>query len=92
MGRRRILVVDDEDDGRTALAALLAAAGHLALDVADGPAALEAARSFRPEAILLDLGLPHMDGYEVAKRLREEHKDQKMLIIAVSGYERDPPF
>lgn len=85
----RILVVDDEADMAEAFAELLEANGHTALAVNDGPSALEAARTFEPEVVLLDLGLPDMDGYEVARRLREEYGDTKMLLIAVTGYKAD---
>ncbi len=86
---RRILVVDDEQDMAGAFAALLEADGHETLAVNDGPAALVAARTFAPEVVILDLGLPEMDGYEIAKRLREEHGDKKLLLIAVTGYQSD---
>ncbi len=86
---RRVLVVEDEEDTRTALAEFLVEVGHEAVAVRDGPAALETARSFHPDAVLLDLGLPKMDGYEVARQLREEHKGEKILIVAVSGYGSD---
>lgn len=82
---RRILVVDDNLDAATSLSDLLRIAG---MDVAvahDGPATLELARVHRPEVIVLDLGLPQMDGYEVARRLRLEHGDQP-LIVALTGY------
>jgi CheY-like chemotaxis protein len=52
----------------------------------DGPAALEAAVPYRPDIVLLDIGLPGMDGYEVARRLREQHGLEDALLIAVTGY------
>ena len=52
----------------------------------DGPSALAEARSFRPEVVLLDIGLPGMDGYEVARALRSEPDGEQALIVAVSGY------
>ncbi|MBI3924636.1 MAG: PAS domain-containing protein [Armatimonadetes bacterium] len=85
----KILVVDDELMIATALTGLLRKQGHQARVVSDGAAALEAARAFQPEVVLLDLGLPDLDGYEVARRLREEHRDRKMLLIALTGYGRD---
>jgi CheY-like chemotaxis protein/two-component sensor histidine kinase len=87
---RRILVVDDERDTAEVLAELLEARGHTALAVHDGPSALEAARQFKPEVILLDLGLPEMDGYEVARELRRDYAGQPLLLVAVTGYQRDP--
>src|SRR5262249_19256454 len=68
----RVLVVDDNRDAATSLAILLELEGHEVYLAHDGPAALAAARNHRPEVILLDIGLPGMDGYEVARRLREE--------------------
>ena len=81
---------NDEQDTRNTLATLLRIAGHEAVAVPDGLAALEATRSFRPDAVLVDLGLPEMNGYEVARRLRDEHKGEKLLLIAVTGYQNDP--
>jgi two-component system, chemotaxis family, CheB/CheR fusion protein len=86
---RRILVVDDEKDAAEGLALLLKRAGHQTLAVNDGPAALAAIGTFDPEVVLLDLGLPKMDGYEVARRLRQEHGDKKILVCAVTGYQND---
>ncbi|MEO8054150.1 MAG: CheR family methyltransferase [Acidobacteriota bacterium] len=84
---RRILVVDDDEDIMRMMSDLLEGDGHQALAVNDGPAALAAIPTFRPEVVLLDLGLPGMDGYEVARRLREEHGEKKILLIAVTGYQ-----
>ena len=81
---RRILYVDDNIDTAEAVAALLAATGHEVHVVHEGAAALEAVRAMRPELVLLDIGLPAMDGYEVARRLRAEHPD--LLIVALTGY------
>jgi two-component system, chemotaxis family, CheB/CheR fusion protein len=86
---RKILVVDDEEDVAFALAERLEEEGHQTLAVNDGPAALAAVRKFAPEVVLLDLGLPEMNGYEVARKLREEHADKKIFLIAVTGYQKD---
>ncbi len=86
---RRILIVDDEKDTADVLAELLEEDGHKALVVNDGPSALGAIGTFDPEVVLLDLGLPEMDGYEVARRLREANPDRAFLLIAVTGYQRD---
>jgi two-component system, chemotaxis family, CheB/CheR fusion protein len=86
---RRILVVDDETDTAESLAELLGENGHEALAVADGPSALETVGTFHPEVVLLDLGLPGMDGYEVARRLRADDAGRKLLLIAVTGYQSD---
>jgi two-component system, chemotaxis family, CheB/CheR fusion protein len=88
---RRILVVDDEKDAARLLAEFLESDGHRTLAVNDGPAALTALETFEPEVVLLDLGLPGMDGYEVAARIREQDRHRKLLLIAVTGYRSDAP-
>lgn len=85
----RVLVVDDNIDTATGLARLLKFFGHDVQVAYDGPAALEAARAHHPEIVLLDIGLPGMDGYEVVKRLRMEECCKDSLIIAASGYGQD---
>jgi len=82
---QRILVVDDNRDTAMSCARLLKAMGHDAQTAFDGVAAIEAAREFKPQAILLDIGLPGMNGYEVAKTLRDEGFASE-VIVAVSGY------
>ncbi|MES2570599.1 MAG: ATP-binding protein [Verrucomicrobiota bacterium] len=84
--RRRIIVVDDNVDTAQALMRLLKRAGHDLHVAYDGYSALEKARAYRPEVVLLDIGLPEMDGYEVAARMREEPQCANALIIALSGY------
>lgn len=86
---RRIMVVDDERDVGDSLADLLQEDGHDVLPVKSGSAALDAVRTFAPEVVLLDLGLPEMDGYAVARKLRDDHGNQEMLLIAVTGYQND---
>jgi len=79
--------VDDNVDAVRSLAMVLETFGHVVDTAHDGPAALEAAGKFRPEAILLDIGLPRMDGYEVARRLRQQlRQDDKVLLVALTGY------
>jgi PAS domain S-box-containing protein len=84
--RARILVVDDNVDMVRALVRLLELLGHDVQTAYDGPTAIETARVHRPEFVLLDLGLPGMDGYQVATRLRQEQGSQDAVIIAVTGY------
>jgi signal transduction histidine kinase/DNA-binding response OmpR family regulator len=82
----RVLLVDDNIDGARVLARLLRADGHR-VDVAhDGSKALEIARSAPPDVVLLDIGLPGMDGYEVARRLREAGPSSRAMIVALTGY------
>ena len=82
----RILVVDDNVDTARGMARLLKLLGHEVAVAHDGPEGIEAARRHRPEFVLLDIGLPGMDGYEVASRLRREECCKDAVIIAVSGY------
>ncbi len=84
--RHRVLVVDDNQDAAQLLAEALRALGHEALVAFDGPSAISSAEAFQPEVVLLDIGLPLMDGYEVARRLRELHPDRGLRLIAVTGY------
>jgi two-component system CheB/CheR fusion protein len=85
-GQARVLVVDDNVDLARGLARLLKLLGHEVQMVHDGPSALEAARAFRPVVVLLDIGLPGLDGYEVARRLRREDWGRDAQIIAITGY------
>ncbi|HEX9671317.1 MAG TPA: ATP-binding protein [Thermoanaerobaculia bacterium] len=82
----RILVVDDNRDAAESLGVLLRMWGHETLLAYDGPAALEEVRRARPEVVLLDIGLPEMDGYEVARRLRRRKEGRDLLLVAVTGY------
>lgn len=83
---KQILIVDDNIDSGEMMAALLEAWGHHPLHVADGPAALEAMAQRVPDVVLLDIGLPGMDGYEVAARIRASYDPRQVHIIALSGY------
>lgn len=85
----RILVVDDNQDGANALSELIRIWGHDALAVHDGPSALAAIHTFRPQAILLDIGMPGMDGFEVARRIQAEHGPAAPTLIAMTGYGRE---
>jgi CheY-like chemotaxis protein len=82
---RCVLVVDDNADSAETMAEMLKMWGHEVHTAHDGPGALEAARAQQPDAVLLDLGLPIMDGYETARRLRQEGLAGK-LLIAVTGF------
>jgi CheY-like chemotaxis protein len=79
--------VDDNVDAAESLALLLRLAGHEVRVVHDGPAALETAQAYHPDAVLLDIGLPGMSGYEVAERLRAE-PGGAALLVALTGYGR----
>jgi CheY-like chemotaxis protein len=82
----RILVVDDLADAADSLALVLRLLGHEVRTAYNGPAALIAAEQFHPHVVLLDIGLPALDGYQVAKRLRQMPLLQRPCLIAVSGY------
>ena len=82
----RVLVVDDNRDTASGLSRLLTLIGHDVQVAHDGPAAIEQARIHRPEIVILDIGLPGMDGYQVAKQLRRETCCKYSVIIAASGY------
>ena len=87
--KRRILVVDDNVDAAEALGELLRDYGHEVATAHDGPQALDNARLHHPEIILLDISMPEMDGYEVARRMRGELGLGDALLIALSGYGED---
>jgi two-component system, OmpR family, response regulator len=79
------LVVDDNRDAATTLSRLLAAAGFRVATCFDGPAALAAADRFRPDACVLDINMPGMNGYELGSRLRALHPDHRPVLAAVTG-------
>ena len=82
----RVLVVDDNHDAAEAAAVFLAMAGHEVKAVGDGGEALACAPVFAPDVVVLDIGLPGMDGYEVARRLRGVAETRSSLLIALTGY------
>lgn len=83
---RRVLVVDDSRDAVEMLVDLLNGWGHEVAVASDGVEALERAAAFVPEVVLLDIGLPRLDGYEVARRLRSARAEPAPLLVAVTGY------
>ena len=85
-GVHRILLVDDDDDVAESMGALLAMDGHTVSTANNGIVALETLHAFEPDVILLDLGLPGVDGYEIARRIRSETVEEDLVIIALSGY------
>ena len=82
----RVLVVDDNVDAAQSLGLLLEASGHDVRTAYDGPTALEAALDYRPNVVLLDIGLPGIDGFEVAKRLRQQPDLSGVVLVAMTGY------
>lgn len=82
----RVLVVDDNADAAAMLELLLEAAGHDYRTAYDGPSAIQAALDYRPDVVLLDIGLPELDGFEVARRLRQQHALSNIVLVALTGY------
>jgi two-component system CheB/CheR fusion protein len=82
----RVLVVEDYTDTAESLRILVSAWGHEARIARDGPAALDAVGDYLPDVVLLDIGLPGMDGWEVAIRLRQVPELVRCVLIVISGY------
>ena len=82
----KVLVVDDNVDAAKSLGLLLEASGHEVQTAHDGPTALSVALDFRPNVVLLDIGLPGIDGFEVAKRLRHQPHLGSLVLVAMTGY------
>lgn len=85
-GRSRILVVEDNKDARDMLRVLLTLAGHEVREASDGPSGIEMAEATAPDIVFVDVGLPGMDGYEVARRLRAKRRSQDLFLVALTGY------
>src|SRR5205807_8404953 len=83
--RRRVLIVEDQADAREIMRLALEAAGHVVFEAADGVEAVDAAQRLMPDAAFVDIGLPIVDGYEVARRIRALPKGPAMLLVAVTG-------
>ncbi|NVI97629.1 response regulator [Myxococcus sp. AM009] len=83
---RHVLLVDDHTDSRQLVRELLEMEGHTVSEAEDGPSGLARARELRPEVVLLDIGLPGLDGYEVARALRSTDEGRDLVLIAVTGY------
>ena len=84
--RTSVLIVDDNLDAAESLAELMRECGHFVRTAHDGPTALRDAAAFRPDVIVLDLGLPDLDGYEVARRLRADERLASTVVVALTGY------
>jgi two-component system, OmpR family, response regulator len=85
----RVLVVEDNADAAESLALLLRMHGHQALIARDGHAALREAEASQPDVVLLDIGLPGLDGYEVARQIRGRSRGKPPFVIAISGHADD---
>ncbi|HET8669948.1 MAG TPA: response regulator [Candidatus Saccharimonadales bacterium] len=86
---RRVLIVDDNVDTADSIRMLLERSGHKVTVAYSAAKALEVATEFQPEVVLLDIGLPEMDGYQVARRLRLESRLKDVKLIALTGYGQD---
>ncbi|MDQ7980148.1 response regulator [Paraburkholderia sp. SARCC-3016] len=84
--KRRVMIVDDSVDGAESMSVLLEMLGHEVRVVYDGASALSAAPEFKPEVVILDIGLPDLDGYQVARALRLQPETAGALLIALTGY------
>jgi CheY-like chemotaxis protein len=87
--KRRILVVDDNRDGASSLALLLTLMGHDTRTAHDGLEGIELAEAFRPDLILLDVGLPKLNGLDACRRIREKAWAQDVVIVAMTGWGQD---
>jgi len=85
----RVLIVDDNRDSADTLAALLEAWGHDVRTLYDGPSVVTAVAEFQPKVVLLDIGLPKMNGYEVAAQLRKSATGRSLILVAFTGYGQD---
>src|ERR1700741_1667078 len=86
---RRLLIVDDNEDSAEAMIMLAQSWGHEAAVASDGPRARTVALTFKPDMALVDIGLPGMDGYELARRLRQDSPDRDLYLMALTGYGRE---
>jgi CheY-like chemotaxis protein len=86
VGKRRVLVVDDLQDAADSWAMMLQMMGHETRTANDGVEAVQAAAAFRPHMVLLDIGLPKMNGYEVARRIRSESWGADVVLVALTGW------
>lgn len=87
--RFKILVVDDNHDSALSMAMMLSIMGHDTRTAHDGESAVATAETFLPDVVLLDIGLPKLNGYEVAQRIREKSWGASMYLIAVTGWGQD---
>ena len=86
--RRRILIVDDNEDAREGLGLLLRCAGHEVETSEDASSGLDKLRTFQPEIALIDIGLPGVDGYALARMARQTLEAKATCLVALTGYDR----
>ena len=88
-GKRRILIVDDNRDAADTMAVMLETMGHETRTVYDGRGGLKLAADYRPDVVLLDIGLPEINGYEVARQIREQPWGKEIVLIALTGWGKE---
>ena len=86
---RRVLVADDNTDAATSLSLLLDLMGHTTRVVHDGIEAVQAAAEFQPDVILLDIGMPRLNGFDACSRIRAQPENKDVVIVALSGWTQD---
>jgi CheY-like chemotaxis protein len=86
---RRILVADDNQDSAAALGTMLELMGHDVRTAHDGLEAVQEAATFQPDVILLDIGMPRLNGYEAARHIRERQQHKGLTLVALSGWDRE---
>lgn len=84
----RVLIADDDPDGATTLLTLLELEGYVVRAVNGGQEALDQAREFKPDVVLLDIGMPKITGYEAARRLRQRYGEECPVLIAITGWKQ----
>jgi CheY-like chemotaxis protein len=85
---RRVLLIEDDRDAREMIRLMLELAGHAVYNAPDGIRGLELMKAERPDVAIIDVGLPGLDGYQVARRIREHLNGRAMLLLALTGYGR----
>ncbi len=86
---QRVMIVDDNEDAAEMLGMLLETTGHETCVITESPAAIAAARAFRPEVVVLDLGMPVLDGFEIARALRADDELRDVVLVALTGWGAD---
>lgn len=87
--RHRVVVADDGRDSADSMAMLLTVMGHDVRVAYDGQEAIDVAETFRPHVMILDVGMPKLDGYEAARRVREQSWGREVLLVAMTGWGRE---